>query len=162
MKNKYQALALILIVVGVAAFISNWFTGASLRDWYPSLIKPSWIPPAWVFGPIWILLYLLMACAMWLVWQMRPAQDAYFWFGALLGLNVLWCYLFFQMQVPFLALVIIGFLWWAIVMAMIAFWKYSRIATLLLIPFMIWVTFAIALNLSILTMQSFLRAANQF
>lgn len=162
MKNKYQALAIIILIVGAIALLGNWFTSTSIRDWYPTLNKPSWTPPAWVFGPVWTILYILMAVSMWLVWQKQPSNDVYFWFGIQLGLNLLWSFLFFYLQSPFLAFVDVCFLWWAILMTMMTFWKYSRPAALLLVPYIIWVTFAIALNLGILTMQSFLHAVNQF
>jgi len=162
MKSKYQMLALFILLVTFVGLLGGWFTHTSVRDWYPTLIKPSWTPPNWVFGPVWTILYLLMAFAIWLVWQERPQTDAYFWFGIQLTLNLLWSFLFFFLQSPLTALVGICFLWWSIVMTMIVFWKYSRLATLLLIPYIIWVTFAVALNLGIVTMQSFLRTVNHF
>lgn len=162
MKNKYQALLFFLVLVGATALIGSWFGSASVRDWYPTLEKPSWIPPAWVFGPVWAILYLLMAISIWLVWQKQPENSVYFWFIIQLGLNLLWGFLFFFLQSAVPALVIACFLWWAILMTMIVFWKYSRTASLLLIPYLAWISFAITLNLSVVTMQSFLRAADHF
>lgn len=118
-------------------------------DWYASLNKPAWNPPNWVFGPVWTLLYGMMAVAAWLVWQQggfalqrRPLRL----FLIQLGLNALWTPLFFGLRSPGLAFVDIILLWLAIVATLISFWRVSRPATWLLVPYLAWVSFAAVLN----------------
>ena len=127
---------------------SNFLPG----DWYAALEKPSWNPPNSVFAPVWTTLYVLMGVAAWLVWRRvgvsrRRAALGLFLFQ--LVLNALWSYLFFGVRSPGFALVEIVFLWGAIVATTIAFWRVSRPAGLLLMPYLAWVGFAAALNLQL-------------
>ena len=118
-------------------------------EWYGSLNKPSWNPPAWVFGPVWTALYTMMAVAAWLVWrqggwgkQSKPLLV----FLAQLALNALWTPLFFGLQRPGLAFAEIILLWLAIVWTIAAFWRVRRAAAWLLGPYLAWVSFAAVLN----------------
>ncbi len=134
-------------------------TGAffSPGEWYASLNKPSWNPPGWVFGPVWTALYTMMAVAAWLVWrrggfaaQRRPLA----WFLVQLGLNAAWTPVFFGLQRPDLALVVIVLLWLAIVGTIRAFRPVSRPAAWLLAPYLAWVSFATVLNATLWQMNS--------
>lgn len=117
--------------------------------WYAALIKPSWNPPAWIFGPAWTLLYTLMAVAAWLVWKRdgwrRPLQL----YGLQLALNAAWTPLFFGAHALGWALVEIVVLWIAILFTLLSFRRVSRAAGWMLVPYLVWVTFATALNFTL-------------
>jgi benzodiazapine receptor len=120
--------------------------------WYGTLDKPFFTPPASVFGPVWMVLYLSMAVSAWLVWRREGfsgAQAAMALFSAQLVLNLLWSVIFFGLEAPGLALVEIVALWTAILLTILAFSKISRAAGWLLVPYLAWVTFATALNAGI-------------
>ncbi len=132
-------------------------TSTSVGGWYQTLTKPSWNPPAWLFGPVWTALYLMMAVAAWLVWRghgTRAARPALMWFGIQLALNVLWSFLFFGMQRPGLAFAEIVALWISIVATCLAFQAKSRTAALMLVPYLAWTSFAVTLNFAIWRMNS--------
>ena len=120
--------------------------------YYASLVKPSWSPPAWVFGPVWTALYLMMAVAAWLVWRQdgwRAQRAPLSLYLLQLALNALWTPVFFGLRSPGLALVVIVSLGAAIVLTGRAFRPVSRIASWLLVPYLVWVVFAAALNFAI-------------
>lgn len=138
-------LALCFAAAGTAAFVS---TGG----WYAALHKPSWNPPSWVFGPAWSLLYVLMAVAAWLVWR----EGGWRVQGRTLGLfllqwllNAVWTPLFFGLHLPALAFAEIVLLWLAIAATLASFWRVRRVAGVLLVPYLAWVSFAAALNFTI-------------
>jgi len=138
-------IAFVAVCFGVAA------TGALFppNDWYASLTRPSYAPPNWVFGPVWTVLYLMIAISGWLVWRSpeptskRAAMTA---FGIQLLLNAAWSALFFGMHQPAWSLVEICFLWLAILATILIFRRHSSTASLLLIPYLVWVSFATVLN----------------
>jgi tryptophan-rich sensory protein len=119
-------------------------------EWFDALEKPAFSPPKSLFGPVWTLLYLLMGTAHYLVTKQEaePAakRAANIFYGLQLGLNALWSILFFGRRSPFAALVEIVFLWVAIVLTIVAFARISRLAALLLVPYLLWTTFATVLN----------------
>jgi tryptophan-rich sensory protein len=124
----------------------------STGGWYDGLVKPAWNPPSWVFGPVWTLLYCMMATAAWLVWlrggwQAQPTALGLYvlqW-----ALNALWTPLFFGLRRPGLALVEILALYAALLATLVAFWRIKPRAGLLLVPYMLWMTLATALNFTI-------------
>src|SRR5215204_7193738 len=135
-----------------AALAGSAFTTPSVPEWYDSLIKPSFTPPNWLFGPIWSVLYLAMAVAGWLVWRRQRESFTTLplaLFGGQLVLNVLWSILFFGLQAPGIALVEILILWAAIFATLLSFWKISKIAGWLFLPYLAWVSFAAVLNFEI-------------
>ena len=154
MMDLRSGLVLILLVaicLGVAA-VGGWVTAGSVADWYPSLRKPSWNPPAWVFGPVWTALYLSMAIAAWLVWRRvgwRGASRAMVLFGVQLALNAAWSPLFFGLRSPLAGLVDIVALWVAIAATLVAFIRIAPLAGALLVPYWLWVSFATSLNAAI-------------
>ncbi len=135
-----------LAVTFTAAWTGSWFQPG---EWYAGLIKPTLTPPAWIFAPVWTLLYALMAMAAWLVWCRYGVANAIGPLGLFLGqlaLNALWSFLFFGLQRPGLALLGIVTLWLAILTTIIAFWRSHPPAGLLLLPYLLWISFATYLN----------------
>lgn len=145
-------LAVSIAVCSVAAGLGSLVTAPSLSGWYAALAKPAWTPPHWIFGPVWSLLYLAMAIAAWLVWRgvgfVRGAAALNL-FGVQLVLNVCWSAIFFGAHSPGTAFAEILLLWLAILATMIAFRAHSRTAAWLMLPYLLWVAFAVALNFSI-------------
>lgn len=139
-----------------AAFVGSIFTTAAIPGWYAALSKPSWTPPAWMFGPVWSILYLMMAMAAWLVWRqagLRAAVRPLTLFLVQLALNASWSILFFGLRIPGAAFAEILVLWLAILATMIAFWRSTPTAGYLLVPYLVWVTFAAGLNFAIWRMN---------
>lgn len=137
------AVIFLLLVFGAAS------TGAFVPpgEWYQSLAKPAWNPPAWLFGPVWTTLYLMIAAAGWLVWRRGPEGRAAlaFW-GVQIALNAAWTLLFFGLHKPLWALVDIAALGLSILAFVWTAWPASRAAALLFVPYLFWVAFATALN----------------
>ncbi|MDA1180110.1 MAG: DUF2867 domain-containing protein, partial [Planctomycetota bacterium] len=128
------------------------FTATSVSDWYQTIVKPSWNPPAWLFGPVWSVLYLLMAVAAWLVWRRggwAPARVPMSLFGLQLLLNVGWSAIFFGLRSPGFAFLEIIVLWLAIAATAQSFRSKSSMAALLLLPYLAWTSFAMVLNFAI-------------
>lgn len=141
------SLALPQLVGGLGAL----FTFSSVRDWYLTINRPSWNPPNWIFGPMWTTLYVLMGIACFLIWKSEHPQKKqlltlYF---VQLGLNALWSPAFFGAQSPILGLVVIFPLWAMILTCIIQFRKVSNWASGLMVPYLLWVSFASALNAAI-------------
>lgn len=150
--RRYPALAAFLAVTFAASAIGSWATIDNVRTWYPTIAKPSWTPPNWLFGPVWTLLYTLMAIAAWRVWRARQGAEARSvlnLYGSQLALNTLWSVLFFALHRPGLALIEISALWTLLVLAQVRFWRADRIAGILWAPYLAWVSFATALNAAI-------------
>ena len=150
--TQWIALVIAVVVCFAAAGIGSLYTTPAIPVWYASLQKPAWTPPAWAFGPVWTLLYMMMAVAVWLVWRERGfagARLALTLFGVQLVLNALWSVLFFGRRNPGAALVEMAFLWAAIFATMSAFWQIRQAAGWLFVPYLWWVTFAALLNYKI-------------
>jgi len=139
----------------MASFITGGIGGlASVNagGFYEQLIQPSWAPPAWLFGPVWSVLFILMAVSAWLVWRrhgLRSAGAALKLYGAQLVANALWTWLFFAWKQGALALAEVAVLWLLVAATIWAFWRLQRVAALLLVPYLCWVSFAAALNLAL-------------
>ncbi|HGE72528.1 TPA: tryptophan-rich sensory protein [Candidatus Poribacteria bacterium] len=146
-------LAISIGVCLAAGFIGSIFTNASIPTWYMTLEKPSFNPPNWLFGPVWTALYILMGIAAFLVWRAGlgepKARTALIIFIIQLILNVLWSVAFFGFRSPIAGLVVIVILWVAILLTILSFVKVSIIAGILLIPYILWVSFASILNAAI-------------
>ena len=143
--------ALLIICFSVAA-IGGLATAPNIPSWYAGLAKPSWTPPGWVFGPVWSVLYLTMAVAAWLVWRqngLAKASVPMTLFGVQLVFNAVWSWLFFWLHSPGAAFLDIVLLWTAITATTVIFWRRSALAGLLFVPYLLWVSFAVALNFSI-------------
>lgn len=131
-------------------------TYQSVDEWYPQLIKPSFTPPDWVFGPVWSVLYLLMALSAWRVWARLKHQGmdagshpALRWWGAQLVLNLDWSLIFFGLRAPLLAAVELGGLIAAVIVTMVYFARIRPLACAMLVPYLLWLCFAFALNVEI-------------
>ncbi|MBT8079858.1 MAG: tryptophan-rich sensory protein [Gammaproteobacteria bacterium] len=119
------------------------------RSFYSQLVQPEWAPPPWLFGPVWTVLYAMMAVAAWLVWRscgFRGNHIALALFFVQLALNALWSWLFFAWNLGALALAEVLVLWVLIAATLLAFWRVRPLAGMLLVPYLIWVGFAAALN----------------
>ncbi len=139
-------------VAAAAAAVTGSLAAISAADRYGALAQPAWAPPAWLFGPVWTVLYVSIAVAGWLVWRKAGwtgARTALTVFAVQLVLNALWTPLFFGAGLFGVAFGEIVLLWLAIVATVVLFARHSRPAALLLVPYLAWVTFASALNLAI-------------
>lgn len=142
--------ALILLCLSVG-WVGSLVTMPAIEGWYASLEKPFFTPPNWLFGPAWTTLYVLMAIAAWLVWR-APTRTAFRPMGIFffqLALNFSWSFAFFGLQNPLAGLVVIVALWFGIIWTISAFRPYSGLAALLLVPYILWVSYATALNAAI-------------
>lgn len=139
----------------LAGFLGSVPTVDSINGWYSTLVKPGWNPPNWVFMPVWTLLYILMGTAAALVWTSgKPgAWRPVVFFFAHLFINAYWSIAFFGQQDPKLALAVIAVMWVMIAFMMLWFWRYSKTATYLLAPYLVWVTYASTLNLGIVLLN---------
>lgn len=137
----------------LAGVLGAFFTRAAIPSWYAQLKKPPWTPPGWLFGPAWISLYLLMGIAAYLVWQkglsVGGVRTALGVFVFQLLLNALWTPAFFGLRSPRAGMIVILVLWLAITLTIFLFLKISRPAAWLLLPYILWVSYAAALNVSI-------------
>jgi tryptophan-rich sensory protein len=136
----------------LAAAIGSVFTADSVKTWYPTLTKPAGTPPAWVFGPVWSILYFLMGTAAWLVFRHRSVANitvALTLFFVQLALNTTWSFVFFGLRHPGLALLEILLLLAAIVVTMKKFAQVSRLSAWLMMPYLAWVGYATFLNFGI-------------
>ena len=156
MSSLYVRVTRLIAAVAIclfAGYIGSIFTMPAIPTWYAALAKPALNPPAWVFGPVWTVLYVLMGVALYLVWSKgwghKSVQVATGIFAVQLFLNILWSYLFFGLQAPILALIEIALLWVAILMTVGAFYRVSVPAAALLVPYLLWVSFAAYLNYGI-------------
>lgn len=144
-----------LVVWLAVCFVAAGIGGAASIDagpFYAQLVRPGWAPPSWVFGPVWSILYALMAIAAWLVWRIggfRAASMALALFLVQLVFNTLWSWLFFGWQLGALAFVCVLALWALILATLIFFWRIKPLPGALLIPYLLWVSFAAALNFSV-------------
>ena len=152
MSKDWLGWAVFVAICFFAAAIGSWFTAGSVKSWYPTLLKPPGTPPAWVFGPVWSTLYLLMGTAAWLVWRQRSDSDvtlALTLFFAQLALNATWSFVFFGLRRPGLALLEIVVLLAAIIAMITSFVPLSRPAFWLMTPYVAWVSYATFLNFGI-------------
>jgi len=145
-KRSVGALVIFLVISFIPALFGSMFRPDA---WYEDLVKPTLNPPNWIFGPVWAGLYAIMGISAWIVWRQRQTvsvQAAFIFFGIQLSLNGFWTYIFFGLKNPGLAFAEILMLWVAISCTLAAFWQKSRCAGLLLLPYLLWVSFAVYLN----------------
>jgi tryptophan-rich sensory protein len=139
--------AIVFITLGPCLLIAP-LTRPGNDGWYAKLRKPAWNPPGWVFGPVWTVLYLTMAVAMWLVWKAAPEASVlpFRLYAVQLLLNHLWSPVFFLLKRPGAAFAVIAALWLAIVATTVCFAWRVPLAGQLMIPYLAWVSFAAVLN----------------
>lgn len=142
-----------ILVCQGAGFIGSLFTTPAIPTWYAALEKPIFTPPNWIFAPVWTLLFLLMGVALFVLWRALPTGRPVRWalaiFFVQLILNIFWSVFFFGMQRPFLAFLEIAVLWLAILASIVTSYRISRVAGSVLIPYLLWVSFAASLNFSL-------------
>ncbi len=142
--------AFLTLVVGGGILIG---TLTAPGAWYADLQKPAFNPPNWIFAPVWTVLYVMIAMVGWRLHEAQRSSAAYrLWWGQL-GLNFLWSPMFFALQQLWVALLIIVALWAVIVLLIRATWRMDRVSSVALMPYLAWVSFATALNLSIATLN---------
>lgn len=153
---------LIISIAGceLVGIVATPFTISAIPTWYATLNKPTFSPPNWIFGPVWILLYLLMGISAFLIWQKglkgttkKSVKKAFGYFFLQLFFNFIWSVLFFGLHNPLLGFIDILLLLISIVLTMATFYKISKIATYLLIPYLLWVSFATILNFSLVLLN---------
>ncbi|MBA3724331.1 MAG: tryptophan-rich sensory protein [Candidatus Levybacteria bacterium] len=139
------------------AFAGNLITMPAIESWYPTLAKPSFTPPNWLFGPVWSLLYFMMGISFYLIWKkgdkdvkLRKALHVFLF---QLFFNFLWTFVFFGLEQPLAGFIVIASLWISILYTIILFRKISQPAAYLLIPYLLWVTYASFLNLFIVLLN---------
>jgi benzodiazapine receptor len=146
-----------IIVCEAVGIFGALFTTSAIPTWYAGLKKPSFSPPNWIFGPVWTLLYALMGIAAYLIWQQGIAKSAVrqalFLFTLQLILNFLWSFFFFKLQLPIYALIEILLLWVLILATIISFYQINKTAGFILVPYLLWVSFATLLNFYIVKLN---------
>ena len=150
--NRWLVLGGFLVITFAAFAIGGLFTSVSVGTWYQEIAKPSFTPPSWVFGPVWTTLYALMAIAAWLVWDrvgFAVGAVALTLYGVQLLLNVAWSGLFFGMRSPALGSLCIVVLWIAILATIVAFWRIHPVSGALLVPYILWVSYASVLTFTL-------------
>lgn len=175
-KNNFFKLIAAVAITEFAGIVGSVFTTPAIPTWYATLTKPTVNPPAWIFGPVWTALYALMGVSLYLVWKngwkvqhhiFERKQIAWnylserFWrgqwqkenvvaiFGIQLLLNILWPYIFFGLHAPGAAFFEMIMLWFAIIYTIVNFYRISKLAAYLLIPYLLWVSFALYLNYAV-------------
>lgn len=158
MHGNMSKLIFSLVLCQLVGIIGGVFTSASVRTWYLTLNKPSFNPPNWIFGPMWISLYLVMGIALFLVWTSdapgKAKQIAMIFFFIQLAINMAWSFLFFYLKSPVLGLIDITALLIFILLTMWKFFPVNRTAGYLMLPYFLWVVFAAVLNYSIWTLNN--------
>lgn len=156
MKDLFK-LAGSIVGCELVGFLGTPFTIAAIPTWYATLNKPFFSPPNWIFGPVWTTLYFLMGVSLYLIlkkgWQKKAVKKAVLFFLVQLGLNFSWSPIFFGLKAPLLALIIIVALWVLIVLTMKKFYPLSKLAFYLLVPYLLWVSFATVLNAAIVVLN---------
>jgi tryptophan-rich sensory protein len=149
------------VLVAAAVAIGVAVLGGTLTDtgpWYQELRKPAWQPPDWLFGPAWTVIFALATSSAVYAWrgaENRADRDWVIGLFALNGfLNVLWSLLFFALRRPDWALVEVALLWLSILMPIVLFWRFARPASLCLFPYLMWVSFAALLNLTVVRLNA--------
>lgn len=150
---RIRTLAVFLILCLGIGMLGGVVTRPAIEGWYAGLTKPSWTPPAWIFGPVWTVLYVLIGVAGWRIWIRRASSPAKWLvlrlFAAQLLLNAIWSPLFFGLREPFLALVDIAGLWVMVLLCWNAMRTADALASWLFVPYLLWVSFAASLNAAI-------------
>jgi translocator protein len=145
-------LVISIFLCQLAGFLGSLFTAPAIPTWYKTLDKPFFSPPNWIFSPVWISLFILMGISLFMVWrkQQQPRfKVALIFFFVQLIFNILWSAAFFGLRSPFLGLIDIVLLWAGILLTIQHFLRISKMAGLLLLPYILWVSFAVVLNFSL-------------
>ncbi|MFZ2471843.1 MAG: TspO/MBR family protein [Methanothrix sp.] len=151
--REIARLIICIAICQLAGVIGSLFTASSVATWYTTLDKPWFTPPGFIITAVWIILFALMGMSLFLIWQegisSTNSKIALGVFACQLIVNILWSYAFFGLQSPLAAIIVIVFLWLLILQCIIRFWHISKYAALLLVPYILWVSFASFLNYTI-------------
>jgi len=146
-----------IIICQLTGFLGSFFTRPAIDGWYAGLKKPVFNPPNWLFAPVWTVLFLLMGISLFLVWSQdwsrKEVKVSLVFFTLQLLLNFFWSFIFFKLQSPLAALIEIIFLWLAILFTLLNFFQLSKLAGWLLLPYLLWVSFAGLLNFFIVRLN---------
>jgi len=145
-KNKYLSLGLILLVTFLASGIGSFVTSSFKEPWYSEILLPSFNPPSWVFGPVWTTLYIFMSIAAWLVWQQISDKKIIQIYFVHLFFNSIWSVIFFGFHQIFFALIDLGIILVFIIWLMRIYYQVNKISFLLMIPYLLWSSYALILN----------------
>jgi benzodiazapine receptor len=152
--GRWLLLALWLAVVAAVALLGSSVTLPKIPTWYAALAKPFFTPPNALFGPVWTVLYVMMAVAVWRLGAASgPTRRAVALFAVQLVLNAIWSPVFFGLEAPRLGLVVIVALLVSLAATLAAFWRIDRLAAVMLVPYLAWVCYATALNLAIVVLN---------
>ena len=149
MNNKYISLALILLVTFVASSIGGFVTSSFKEPWYSEIILPTFNPPSWVFGPVWTTLYILMLVAAWIAWNKTSDKKILQVYFVHLFFNSLWSVIFFGFHQIFIALIDLGIILIFIIWLMKIYYQINKISFLLMMPYLLWSSYALVLNTTI-------------
>lgn len=151
--GKTIVLVLLITVCLLVGIVGSSFTAPAIPIWYAGLVKPSFNPPSWLFGPVWTVLYVLMGISLWMVWQKRKSnknvKKAIRLFGIQLILNAIWSPIFFGAKQLFIAFLVIVLMWIFVRKTILSFKEIDKKASRLLYPYLAWVSFATILNFSV-------------
>jgi len=151
-KQLWISFIIFIVLCFIVQIIGSFWTRETVSTWYPTLIKPSWTPPNSIFGPVWSCLYVVIALAGWLIYRTESSSQrslALIFYGVQLSLNFIWSFLFFSLRNPMLGLIDILLLSLFIILTIVKSYSFRPLASLLLIPYLLWVLYATALNAAI-------------
>ena len=149
MNNKYLSLGLILLVTFAASGIGGFVTTSFKEPWYSEIILPTFNPPSWVFGPVWTTLYIFMSVAIWGAWNKSSDKKVLQVYFVHLFFNAMWSVIFFGFHQIFIALIDLGIILIFIIWLMKIYYKINKISFLLMIPYLLWSSYALVLNTTI-------------
>lgn len=151
-KQLWISFVVFILLCLIVEIVGSFWTKESVSTWYPTLAKPSWTPPDWIFAPVWSSLYIMIAVSGWLIYRAEYSYKrtvALIFYGGQLALNFIWSFLFFSLRSPTLGLIDIVLLCLFISLTIIKAWPVRPLASLLLIPYLLWVIYATSLNAGI-------------
>ena len=146
MNNKYLSLGLIILITFVASGIGSFVTSSFKEPWYSEILLPSFNPPSWVFGPVWTILYIFMSVAAWSAWNKTSEKKILLIYFIHLFFNSIWSIIFFGFHQIFIALVDLGIILIFIIWLMKIYYQLNKISFLLMIPYLLWSSYALILN----------------
>ena len=154
--NKWLKVISCILLCQMAGVIGSVFTFQSIPTWYATLIKPWFTPPSWLFGPVWLTLFTLMGISLFWVLQkgIKNVRIPLAIFASQLVLNTIWSILFFGLKNPLFGLVDIVAMWLLIIATIVSFYRVSKKAGLILVPYIVWVTIATLLNFYVLVLNA--------
>lgn len=157
-RDDFIKLALSILICQSAGIIGSAFTSSSVLTWYPMLTKPAYTPSGQIIGSVWVALFTLMGISLFIIWRegiYKPeVNSALYIFAAQLVVNVLWSAAFFGLRSPLAGIIVIAILWTLVLITILRFWPIDRTAALLLVPYILWVSFAAFLNYDIWRLNS--------